>query len=78
MSRSSAGPEPARLAAALARLDPLARQVYVLASVGDLANGEIASRLGLSAADVERLLADALCGLDRELAASRQRPCRFW
>ena len=63
-----------RLAAALAHLEPLEREVYTLAAVEGLANDEIASRLGLSGAEVERLLADALCDLDRALGA----PARPW
>ncbi len=78
MSRPSCGPEPATLAAALARLVPLERDVYVLAAVEGLGNEEIASRLGLPAAEVERSLADAICSLDRALADLDRPWWRFW
>lgn len=67
-----------RLAAALARLEPLERDVYVLGAMEDLLNDEIASRLGLSVSEVERLLAAALCRLDRELSAAPRPWWHFW
>jgi DNA-directed RNA polymerase specialized sigma24 family protein len=77
MSFSTDRPDAERLAAALASLGPLERQVYWLGAVEGLANDEIASRLGLTVAEVERLLADALCALDREFAAPKRRWWRF-
>lgn len=67
-----------RLADALARLDPLERDVYLLGAVEGLSNAEIASRLGLPDAKVERLLADALCGIDRALDGSDRPWWRIW
>jgi DNA-directed RNA polymerase specialized sigma24 family protein len=78
MSRSFRALRARRLAAALARLDPLAREVYMLGAVEGVSNDEIATRLGLSAAESERLLAEALCGLDRELGTSVRLWWRFW
>lgn len=71
-------PRAERLAAAIARLDPLEREVYVLGAVEGLSNDEIAVRLGLPVSEVEQLLAAALCDLDRELRASDRPWWRFW
>ena len=67
-----------RLAEALARLDPRERDVYLLGAVEGLSNVEIAVRLGATAAEVEKLLASALCNLDRALKAPRHSWWRFW
>lgn len=78
MTKSSTPPRADRLAAAIARLGPLERAVYVLGAVEGLSNDEIASRLHLTAAEVEQLLASALCGLDRALGASDRPWWRLW
>ncbi len=78
MRNRSPVPRAERLAAAIARLDPPERDVYVLGAVEGLSNDEIASRLGLPLTEVERLLADALCGLDRELSDSDRPRWRLW
>lgn len=59
--------DPARLAAAIAGLPSIARQVFLLHSREDLDYGRIAARLGMSAADVQAELASALLSLDAAL-----------
>ncbi len=78
MPNRSPWPRAEQLAAAIARLDPLEREVYVLGAVEGLSNDEIASRLGLTVSEVEQFLAAALCRLDRELRASARPWWRFW
>ena len=50
-------------AIALAALPLMAREVYWLSAVEGLDHGAIARRLGLSVAEVEALLAEAIVGL---------------
>lgn len=60
------------------RLDPLERKVLVLSARDGLSNEEIASRLAISPAEAERLLASALCRLSSALERKRKRRWRLW
>jgi RNA polymerase sigma-70 factor (ECF subfamily) len=66
-----------RLEQALAELDPRARQIFLMSAVEELPYEEIAERLGISTAEVEQLLADALYELDRRMERARRRWWRF-
>ena len=69
---------PDRLEKAALRLRPIEREALYLAACEHLAIGEIATRLGLTEQAVARLLARALCKLDRALKR-RERPWwRYW
>lgn len=53
------------------------REVLVL-SASEIGLETVGERLGLSIAEVERLLADALCKLDRALERQERPWWRFW
>lgn len=60
--------------AALRELEPQERAVFQLCAVDGLDYPEIAERLGIGPAEVERLVASALLAIDRHLdVASRAR-----
>jgi RNA polymerase sigma factor (sigma-70 family) len=61
-----------RLERAAAKLRPIEREVLVLGAREGLSNGEIAARLGITPESAERLLARALCRLDRALERRRR------
>ena len=63
---------------AASSLRPIEREVLVLSAREHLSNGEIAARLGITAGAAERLLARALCRLDRALERQRRPWWRFW
>ncbi len=66
--------DPHALIAALRELEPLERAVFQLCAVDGLDYPEIAERLGIGIADVERQLASALLSIRRHLdMASRAR-----
>jgi RNA polymerase sigma factor (sigma-70 family) len=67
-----------RLDQAVSRLSPIEREVLRLSAREGLSNREIASRLDISAEAAERLLARALCRLDRELERLERPWWRFW
>ena len=67
-----------RLEKAASRLRPIERQVLILSTRERLSNGEIAARLGITAEAAERLLARALCRLDRTLERQERPWWRFW
>ena len=67
-----------RLEKAAGKLRPLEREVLVLSAREGLSNGEIATRLGITTEAAERLLAGALCSLDRALERQRRPWWRFW
>ena len=67
-----------RLEKAAAELRPIEREVLVLSAREDLSSAEIAARLGITAENAERLLARALCSLDRALARQCRPRWRFW
>ena len=63
---------------AASALRPIERDVLVLSARERLSNGEIAARLGITAEAVERLLARALCRLDRALERQERPWWWFW
>jgi RNA polymerase sigma factor (sigma-70 family) len=67
-----------RLGKAASKLRPAEREVLVLSASEGLSNAEIAERLGITSADAERLLAAALCRLDRQLERQERPWWRFW
>lgn len=60
-------PDAAWLQKAVSKLAPIECDVLLLSARDGLRNDEIAVRLGLSPAAVERHLSNALCKLDRFL-----------
>jgi len=54
------------------------RQVLVLSASENLGLETVADRLGLSLSEAQRLLADALCKLDRALERQEGPWWRFW
>ena len=67
-----------RLEKAASSLRPIEREVLVLSARERLSNDEIAARLGITAQAAERLLARALCRLDRALEQQERPWWRFW
>lgn len=63
----------ARLDRAVAGLRPMEREVLLLSAREGLSNDKVAQRLGISSAEAERLLATALCRLDRALDRQERR-----
>ena len=78
MASDRQSPTPERLEQAAANLRPIEREVLVLSARERLSNEEIAHRLGITTAAAERLLADALCKLDRALERQERPWWRFW
>jgi RNA polymerase sigma factor (sigma-70 family) len=74
MARDRPTVTPARIEEAASRLRPLEREVLVLSARERLSRDEIAARLQIAPEAAERLLARALCKLDRAL----ERQCRPW
>ena len=69
---------PERLDQAAVGLRPLEREVLMLSARERLSNEEIGVRLGITAEAAERLLANALCKLDRTLERQERPWWRFW
>ena len=67
-----------RLEKAASSLRPIEREALVLSARERLSNDEIAARLGITAQAAERLLARALCRLDRALERQERPWWRFW
>ena len=67
-----------RLERAASKLRPIEREVLILSAREGLSNGEIATRLGMTTQAAERLLARALCSLDRALQRQSRPWWRFW
>lgn len=67
-----------RLEKAALSLRPIEREVLVLSARERLSNAEIAARLGITAQAAERLVARALCKLDRALERQERLWWRFW
>jgi RNA polymerase sigma factor (sigma-70 family) len=63
---------------AASSLRPIEREVLVLSARERLSNEEIAARLGVSVQAAERLLARAICRLDRALERQQRRWSKFW
>jgi RNA polymerase sigma factor (sigma-70 family) len=59
-------------------LSPREREVLVLSASENLGLEAVADRLGLSLSEAQRLLADALCKLDRALDRQERPWWRFW
>ena len=60
-----------RVAKAALELTPCERSVLALSAGGDLDTETVAARLGISVAEVETALADAICKLDVALRETR-------
>ena len=69
---------PERLEKAASRLRPIEREVLELSARERLANDEIAARLGITSRAAARILARALCRLDRALERQERPWWRFW
>jgi RNA polymerase sigma factor (sigma-70 family) len=67
-----------RLARAAAKLRPLEREVLALSAGQGLTNAQIAARLEITVHAVERVLAEALYKLDRELERQERPWWRLW
>lgn len=67
-----------RLEKAASSLRPIEREVLSLSARERLSNGEIAARLSITSEAAERLLARALCRLDRALERQERPWWRFW
>ena len=67
-----------RLEKAASSLRPTEREVLVLSARERLSNDKIADRLGITPRAAERLLAKALCRLDRAIERQRRPWWRFW
>ena len=63
--------ERGRVAKAARDLTPCERSVLALSAGGDLDIETVAARLGISAAEVETALVDAICKLDAALRETR-------
>ena len=67
-----------RLEKAASSLRPDEREVLILSARERLSTGEIAARLGITAQAVERLLARAICRLDRALERQERPWWKLW
>ncbi len=67
-----------RLERAAASLGPMEREVLILSAREGLSNAEIGQRLGITSRKVERLLANALCTLDRALERQERPWWKLW
>lgn len=63
---------------AASSLRPIEREVLVLSARDQLSNDEIADRLGVTPRAAERLLATALCRLDRAIERQERPWWRLW
>ena len=78
MARDRAPVTLERLEKAASSLRPIEREVLVLSARERLSNDEIAARLGVTAQAVERLLARAICRLDRALQRQERPWWKLW
>lgn len=67
-----------RFEKAASKLRPVEREVLILSARDRLSTGEIAARLGLTAEAAERLLANAICKIDRALERQERSRWRLW
>jgi DNA-directed RNA polymerase specialized sigma24 family protein len=70
--------DPGRLRRAASTLGRRELQVLILSAAEGLRNEQIAARLGIAPRSAERLLARALCKLDRALERQDRPWWRFW
>ncbi len=68
MAKTPRSKEAETLKRALVRLRPIEREVLFLSAAEGLTNDDIAARLQLPVAAIQRHLVNALVGLDRELS----------
>lgn len=72
-------PTPSRrLDQAIGRLVPIEREILFLSARDNCSIAEIAARLGLTSAAVERHLAHSLQAIDRDIERAPRRWWRFW
>lgn len=67
-----------RLERAVRKLTRMQREVLLMVRLDDLTYAEIAERLGIAPAKVERHFADAIYWLDRHLHSPEKPWWRFW
>ena len=70
--------DPDRVERAARCLSPHEREMLVLSASDNLGLEAAAGRLGLSTAEAQTLLANALCKLDRALQRQERPWWRFW
>jgi len=78
MARNRPAATLERLERAASKLRPIEREVLILSAREGLSIGEIAERIGMTPEAAERLLARALCSLDRALERQSRPWWRFW
>ena len=78
MTRHSSLPALDRVERAASKLRPIERRVLILSVRDRLSNEAIAARLDIAPAVAERLLARAICELDRALDRQERPWWRFW
>ena len=78
MTSSNLPDERDALARAISKLQPPEREAFMLSAGEGLGMAEIAERLGISADSAERLVAHALCRIDRALERPNRPWWRFW
>lgn len=74
-------PDPAflrRLEEAVANLPRLQREIFLAHRLDGLLYADIAARTGLSVKRVKRLMADAICNIDRQMCGQRLRWWHRW
>ena len=67
-----------RLEQAIAKLPRLQRAVFLAHRMDDMSYGEIARRTGLTATQVQRQMARAICNIDRQLEGEKLRWWHRW
>ncbi|HEY5723795.1 MAG TPA: hypothetical protein VIT45_15900 [Allosphingosinicella sp.] len=78
MANDCAPIDAGRIERAARCLSSCEREVLLLSASEKLGLDAVADRLGLSLSEAQRLLADALCKLDRALARQERPWWRFW
>lgn len=78
MARDRPPVELERLEKAAARLRPIEREVLVLSAGEGLSNDGLAARLGITPRAAERILARAICKVDRALERQERPWWRLW
>ena len=67
-----------RLEKAASSLRPIEREVLILSAGEHLSNEEVAARLGITPETAERVLARAMCRLDRAIERQERPWWKFW